>query len=201
MNILQIDGLTALTGSSNVRMSGSKFALPPSFDPTKFASKWVEQGPNVIEAQQPQVLDFANCAADGWQVFKVLKVAPGEVSEPVSADAKPGDEKAEGKRTPQLVPCTRAVGKAIYVLLFRPKALQEAVNILYANQSREIVGREVMGESAAANQSGDHGILTNQDLARFGKNFSDEMPEGYLPKAVPSARKPAEAVELQLAPA
>jgi hypothetical protein len=196
MNIPQVEGLTALAGPANVRMTGSKFSLPPSFDSTKFASKWEEQGPRVIEAQQPQVLAFANCSADGWQVFKVLKVGTGEPADP--AEAKPGD--LEQKRLPQMVPYTRAVGKAVYILMYRPKALQEAVNVLYANQSREIVGREVMGESAAANQSGDPGILTNEDLRKFGKDFSDEMPTGYLPKAVPSARKPAEAVELQLAP-
>lgn len=196
MTLPQVAGLTSLEGPANARMSGSKFALPPSFDATKWASKWVEQGPNVIEAQQPQVLDFANCQADGWAVFKSLKV--GDKSEADLADAKPGDKPKAG---PNMVPYTRAVGKTVYVLLFRPKALQQAVNILYANQSRDMVGREVMGESSAANISGDHGILTNQDLKRFGKNFGDEAPQGYLPKTDPSARKPAEATELHLAPA
>ena len=197
MNIPSVAGLTSLTGPTNVRMSGSKFALPPSFDATKFASKWVEQGPNVIEAQQPQVLDFANCQADGWAVFKVLKVATAEV--PV-VEGEDSEKTEKPKKTPQLIPYTRAVGKAVYVLLFRPKALQQAVNVLYANQSRDIVGREVMGESNSLNAANDPGILTNQDLARFGKNFADEMPDGYLPKTNPSAQKPAEATELQLAP-
>lgn len=209
MEVPNIPGLTKLEGPQMMRMAGSKFALPPSFDARRFASKWVEQGPQVQEAMQPQIIQSANVAADGWQVFKVLKVteakrgtADEKSQEQVEAElaGAKAEESEAPKKKPEFVPCVRAVGKAIYVLMYRPRELQRAVNVLYANQSRELVGKEVMGETNAVNASQDHGVLSNQELMAFKKNFEDEVPKGYLPKADPSAQRPAEAVELNLQP-
>lgn len=202
MNIPQVEGLTALEGPRRSRLAGSKFALPPSFDAKKYASKWVEQGPGVLEAQQSTVLDFAGCEAQGWTVFKVLKVERGITNESEdSADAKTGDnegseiESVKKRKSPQMVPCTRAVGKAVFVLMFRPKNLQLAVNKLYAGQSRQIVNREILGETNAVNEGNDAGILTNADLRKHSRDLGDE-PEGYLPAT--SGQRPKEAVELNI---
>lgn len=205
MQVPLISGLTSLAAGTPGRLQGSRFALPPGFDSKAFASKWVEAGPGVVEAGQPQILAFANCQADGWAVYKVVDPKGKQIeTEPEllvegAAESAKTEEKAPKKARPVMVPFTRVVGKVQYVLMYRPKQLQTAVNQLFANQSRELVGKEVMGESAAANTSGDPGILTNEDLKRFGKNFSDEMPEGYLKPSNPSAPRPADAVELKLA--
>jgi len=208
MKIPQVEGLTMLEGPVQQRMAGSRFALPPSFDSTKYASKWVEQGAGVLEAQQSTVLAFAGCEAQGWVVFKVLKVGDNLTSSPENlAPAKQeGEESSETEidskvdkpkpaRKPTMVPYTRAVGKAVYVLMFRPKALQQAINVLYAGQSREIVHRELIGETSAANTGNDPGIITNADLRKHSRDMGDES-EGYIPPA--RGQTPREAVELNI---
>lgn len=194
-----IEGLTAIeSGSKNTGMQGSKFALPPSFDASKYASKWVEQGPNVIEAQQPTVFVSAGVQAEGWQVFKQLKAGQTIPEPPKEGELPLADAKKPAR--PVMEPVTRVVGKMVFVLLFRPKRLQEVVNIIHANESREIVQREVGGQTNAANTTGDHGILTAADMAQFRRQFPDEVEPGndYL-KTTPLATRPAEAVELNLA--
>lgn len=162
-----VEGLTALeTGTFHRgRLAGSKFALPPGFDANKYASKWVTDGPEVIEASQDQILESAGCKAQGWAVYKTTKTA---------GTGKEGDK-------PSFVPVTRIVGKVTYVLLYRPKALQVAVNKIYADQSRILTGAEVRGETNSANINGDAGVLTNADLARM-QRFNETDPGGsYIP--------------------
>lgn len=191
-DIPQVEGLTMLTGPRRSRMAGSKFALPPGFDSKKFASKWVERGPGVQEAEQPVVLDFANCQAQGWSVFKVTAPAPEVDSEEIEGETEAPKAK---RKLPPRVPFTRAVGKNVYVLMFRPKNLQRAVNTLYANQSRQIVDRELLGHTNSANESQDPGMLTNADLKKHSRDLGDE-PEGYIPAR--QGPKPDEATELQI---
>lgn len=171
-----IEGLTALDpkGSHQGRMAGSKFVLPPNFDANKFASKWEEKGPAVIEAAQEQILESANCKADGWQVYKDIsnKNAPYE----------------------------RVIGKKTFVLLFRPRLLQKAVNAIYADESRRLVNLEVAGETNAVNVAGDPGILTNADLRRFGKHLEPDEGASYLPPNAggqPTRLQEAATIELQ----
>lgn len=196
-----IPGLTALeAGHTQNTLAGSKFALPPGFDSKKWASKWVEQGPNVIEAQQSTVLQSAGVVAEGWQIYKELKT-PKVVETPIVE----GEELplADAKKTPRpaLVPVTRAVGKAIFVLMCRPKQLQQVVNIIHANESREMVQREVGGHTNASNPANDEGILTAADMKRFKRQFPDEQasPEEaeYL-RRTPLATSPQQATELNL---
>lgn len=179
-----IEGLTRIEGPSSGRdrMAGSKFALVPGFDSNRYASAWIEEGPQVQEAMQEVYLESEGVKAQGWQVHKIAKLGK------------------DPKDKPEMVPCTRAIGKAVYVLMFRPKQLQRALNILYANQSRKLVQQELKGETAAANESGDPGIITNADLSRFSKETTDEDGAPYL-KTTPltGARNPQEATELNLA--
>lgn len=184
-----IEGLTRIEGPSGAanRMAGSKFALPPGFDTSKYASAWIEEGPQVQEAMQEVYLESEGVKAQGWQIFKIMK--PKKVS----------DEKDE-KSKPEMVPCTRAIGKAVYVLMYRPKKLQQALNIIYANQSRRLVQQEIRGDTVAANESGDPGIITAAELSKFSKEATDEDGVPYL-KTTPlaGARTPQEATELKLA--
>lgn len=171
-----IEGLTALEGPVAGTVTAHRFSLPAGFDSTRFASKWVEDGPEVMEAAQPQILAIANVKADGWAVYKVL--------DKKATDAQPDlvdDKSAKIPKPPVRVAYTRVVGKKIFVLLFRPKVLQKAVNAIHADTSRILVNQEVRGERATANENGDEGILTNADLQRHGKQFVEDEGASYLP--------------------
>lgn len=192
MNIpSNIEGLSALSaGVAQNPLAGSKFALPPGFDATRFASMWAEEGANVIEMQQPTILASAGVQAAGWQVYKQLKV--------VHNAKKLDDMPPEDRPKPAMERVVRVVGKTTFVLMFRPKALQQAVNIIHANESRAMVSREVEGETNTANESGDRGILTSADMARNKRVFREEDGEGYL-RTTPLSTTPEQAVELNLA--
>lgn len=192
MNLEGIEGLTALdSGTQYNPLAGSKFALPPGFDTKRWASKWVEEGPQVTEAQQPTILQSAGVQAAGWQVYKQAKF-------PTPTPKKEGDPELNLDDTKRKVPIlekvTRAAGKVIYVLMVRPKQLQQVVNVIHANESRTLVSREVAGETNASNVNNDHGIVT----ATNKKVFREEDTEGYL-KTTPLNQTPTQAVELNLA--
>lgn len=167
-----IEGLTALEGPARGNLSSHKFSLPANFPSDKYASKWVEDGPEVQEAQQKQVIAQANVAADGWQVYRMI--APVKIMDDESQEKEPK------KGPPKLIACTRVAGKKVYVLMYRPKALQKAVNDIYANQSRILVNQEVNGEKSAVSE-GDPGILTNADLQKFNRHLGQDEGEQYLP--------------------
>lgn len=196
MKIPNVDGLVSLESTeSHVAHSMGRFAFPPSFDTTRFSGAWVLDGPNVDEMRQDEVLTFANCKAKGWEVFKIL--AQPSLSEEAE---ELGDTKKGQKLPPRRIPCVRAVGKNKYVLMFRPKALQKAVNEVYAAQSRQLVNQEVQGLGSAVNEANDPGILTNKDLAKMSRNFNygeEEDAGTYAPDA-PVPRSPNESVELDI---
>jgi hypothetical protein len=182
-----IEGLTAIDfGQTNARMAGSKFALPATFDSVKYASKWAEEGPEVEEARQEQVISSAGMKAQGWEVFRTIDL---------EATKKLGEK---GDKAPVLVPVKRVVGKKVFILMFRPKALQQAVNKLYANESRERLNREIVGESATVNEAGDPGILTNQDLKRVSRSYDGSDEPRPIPKGGGKLQDPNRASELVL---
>lgn len=165
-----VEGLTFLGDRPRAaKLSPHRFSLPPGFEGHKYASSWVEDGPAVREAMQPETIEHANVRADGWQVYKCLEEKKISVMDDDLSDDK------KSKTPPKLVPYTRVVGKKVFVLMFRPKKLQQALNKIYADVSRDLVNQEVKGETAAANTDGDPGILTNADLRKAGA-FDEEAP-------------------------
>mgnify|MGYP007080184336 CR=1 FL=1 len=165
-------------------MAGSRFSLPATFDSKKFASKWVEDGPEIEEARQPQVIADARVQAAGWEVFKTLNL-----------EAAKNDSGEDAKKSPKLIPVVRVVGKRKFVLMFRPLQLQRAVNQIYSNQSRDRVNREIVGESKVVGD--DPGVLTNQDLQRVSRSYGEDAPTP-IPKGVGSVQDPNRASELAL---
>lgn len=164
----QVEGLTAITGPmSAVQSIGNKFALPSSFDFNKWASKWELDGTGVLEAQQDEILVHTNQKAAGWTVWN----------------------------GPDKKPYTRVVGKQKHILMFRPKALQQAVNTIYGNQSRSLVQGELSGQTNHAMEMEDAGILTNADLRRFEKATGEDEQPGYL-RGVLAIPRPNEANEI-----
>lgn len=184
-----IEGLTALdTHYAPDRMVGSKFALPATFDTKKWASKWVENGPEIEDARQPQIIASANMQAQGWEVFKTLDL------EAVKKDQEDGGK----SKIPKMIPVLRVAGKKTYILMCRPKALQMAVNDLYAKESRDRLNGEIMGETATANETGDSGILTNQDLKRVSRSYGEDDTPTPIPAGGGKTTQPNRASELVL---
>lgn len=179
MNAIEgVEGLTALD-SNEIRnpLANSKFALPPGFPAQHYASKWELEGNAVIEAQQPVILEGAGVKAQGWAVY--MQVVAGQKAPPEEKeDGLPPDPKALPKFVPRRETVKRVVGKNTYVLMFRPKKLQEAVNKIHGNTSRRIVVSELRGETNAANPQGDRGILTNEQLMRAMRRTGGGDPDG-----------------------
>lgn len=173
LDLQGIEGLTPLeVGSTPRNLAGHRFALPHNFPASKLASRWVEDGPEVAEARQDQVLAFANVRARGWQVWE-------------NPDAEKGSKDKYVRRV---------VGKKTFILMFRPKELQNAVGRIYAAESRSFTNAELRGETNRVNDNNDPGILTNQDLRTFSRE--DHQTETLPP--VPINRSPEEAATINL---
>lgn len=184
-----IEGLTALTGPQMGTLAPHKFSLPAGF-PANMSSKWVEDGPAVIEAQQKEILQGAGVAADGWTPYRFVnsektqeqndKVIAkfAEEQEALGADA---DKKAKPKLPPPVRDTyVRTVGKKTFVLMMRPRALQQAINKIHADTSRMLVSQEVRGETARANEANDPGIITNVDLRQMNRIEASDEGEDYI---------------------
>jgi hypothetical protein len=124
------------------------FNLPPTFDTQRYAAEWVLED-QVAFKQQRQTLPQTGYSADGWQVWK-----------------------AETKDKPTVV---AGSGNKKFVLMCRPLGVQKQVNALYGNVSKQLISREVRGETAAGEAVTDSGILTNDRLksAIPGENSGD----------------------------
>ncbi len=203
LNLTGIEGLTKLEGPVRIQNAQSRFALPPGFDATKWASKWVFDGPEIAEAQQDKVLAYANVKAQGWAVWKTKAPYTEEEQETIArinSKDKPTQEdkialnKLESAR--KQIPCTRVVGKQKFVLMYRPKALQQAINRIHAASSRALVNQELLGDTNQANQANDPGILTNHDLRRFSKDITGEEPQ-ILPTTF-AGNRPDDATTIKL---
>lgn len=186
-----IEGLTRLTvGESVNRLAGSKFALPPNFPSNTHASQWVEDGPAVLEAKQFEYLP-GNVKAAGWDVWLQDPNAHKLV--------KDEDDGLSSKNKGKLVPYTRAIGKRVYVLMWRPKALQSAVRKIYADESRRRTGQVLDGDvNPVASSDDPHGLITNSQLNRYGGKERDEGEQYMRPSAGSQPTRLHEAKELQL---
>ena len=128
-------GLQQLKGPAGAPDAGI-FNLPPGFDSQKHAAEWVEEG-KVPFKQQRQSIPGANVSADGWSVYK------GEKN--------------------KLVTTTNGAGKR-FVLMVRPKQLQNDVNALCGNIGKEYLKREIRGETVAGAPLQDPGMLPESRL-------------------------------------
>lgn len=184
-NVGGVEGLTRLSvGEAVSRLSGSKFALPPHFPSRHYASKWVEEGPAVLEAQQFEYLPGA-VKAKGWDVWL--------------QDSNTGKVTEEKKAPTKLVSFTRVVGKRTYVLMCRPKALQTAVRGIYADQSRQRTGQVINGEvNPVANAEDPNGIITEHQLNRYAGRERDEGENYMKPSAGSQPTRLHVAGELEL---
>lgn len=137
-----IPGITTIAGPSRGPNAGY-FNLPPEFDQKKFVSQWSKKGSEVEQAQQVQPIMGTNYGADGWTVWKYPQ----------------GHEQAG--RLKEVV-----LKSGTYVLMFRPRPLQEAVNAICGNVSKRHLLSEQRGETLAGKPIPDPGILTDEQIKR-----------------------------------
>lgn len=123
--------------STNVNLGA--FQLPHEFDQEILTGKWVKDEENAIrESQRDEVIQSEGVEVDGWNVWK----------------------DAQGKS------CVVSVASGKYVLMFRPKSLQKAINVLHGNASRRRIIHEHEGRTVAG-EGGKDGILTDEQLNKF----------------------------------
>jgi hypothetical protein len=134
--------------------SAGIFQLPKEFDTTKYAAQWTKQGSEVDAAQSPQPILGTNYGSVGWKVWQY-----------------PSEHKLKGQLAK--VP----VKNGTYVLMFRPRSVQDSVNAIYGNVSKQHLIREQSGESIAGQLVTDPGILTD-DRIRQATGITEFGGEG-----------------------
>jgi hypothetical protein len=114
------------------------FALPKEFDTKLYAAEWAKKGADVDAKRGPQPIVGTNFGAVGWKPWLY-----------------PEDSKLKGR------PCEVAVKNGTYVLLCRPRGVQNDVNAIYGNVSKQHLIREQQGESIAGQPVRDPGMLSD----------------------------------------
>ncbi len=113
---------TLLTRPNAATGGMGPFTLPAEFDSEEFASCYKEEGPDVLQAQQPQPLDGLPLMAPGWHVWHDKQKQTHKVT-------------SGGKK---------------YVLMYRPQEVQREVNAAYGELSRaRKENREALADTAA----------------------------------------------------
>lgn len=147
------------------------FNLPPGFDTKKWAVEWVEES-QVVFKQQRQPIIGTGKSADGWTIYHP----------PVP----------EGETAPKRRDAIKVVnGKSkTFVLMVRPKLIQDQVNALYGNLSKSRISREIKGETVAGQAIEDSGMLPEQRLRETGEGGTFEEGDTKL-NAIPSGEPSA----------
>jgi len=128
-----------------------QFNLPPSFDRSALAAKWVQKGREVEQARVRQTLiGEPNVSADGWDVFKV-----------------------DGK------PYTTVTAKAEWVLMSRSREVQDSVNAVYGNVGTKRMLAEKQTGAVSKSETRATGMLSDDALTQAGlREHRDEQNDG-----------------------
>lgn len=123
-------------GGDVMRQQGSGLLTPPAdFDLSRFAAKWAKEGNEVAVAMQEQRVQGTEYTAPGWQPWK--------------------DKDGKQYRV--------SLGDGSYILMFRPKEIQQAVQEAYGELSRKRLIAEGIGETVGG-ATPQKWLVTNQDL-------------------------------------
>lgn len=106
-------------GTNGVGPDAGMFTLPPEFDQKLYSAEWVDEGMVEMKKQRQHLPQTGGLTADGWEPFK-------KAGKPVFVTISKGRK---------------------FFLMFRPKALQDQVNAAYGNVSKELLRREIRGET------------------------------------------------------
>lgn len=132
---------------------GGPLALPQGFDTKAHAAGWFKEGPSAEAATQRQFLTGTQrVTADGYVVWK----------------DSPGDP-TKGK------PYKVTLQSGVYVLMYRPRDIQNAVNAIFGNVGKEMLAQERRGETLGGIPV-QPGMLNEERLAKtIGREaLSDE---------------------------
>jgi len=159
-----VEGITPLMGPRGA--NAGIFQLPPSFDRRLHSAQWAEVGVEAEFLQQPQILHGLNLQAVGWQIWK---------------DPATGNERKVTTRG------AKGQGSQ-YVLMFRPRTVQEEVNALYGDKSKASIYKTRTGEMTPAVEGikpVTSGMLGEEELRKMDGELEDPIiaPE-------PSAKSP-----------
>lgn len=144
-----ISGIQSLSGPADLNRLRGKLDLPKGFPILRYAGKWVKKGTGVDKARQPQILTGVGMVAEGWQPYK--------------------DSKKQLH--------VRTLDSGTYVLMIRPRAIQNAVNKLFGNVSKKRMAMEANGQTVAGEQNLDYGVLDTQKLNQIAAFRQDGMDE------------------------
>lgn len=149
--------------SLQIDNQGGKFALPPEFDRTKWASAYYLEGNESLAMQQPQVLQGTDLIADGWAVWKYPEERIISVPDEESGGMKEDIEKHPSAGQPHRVHGLKP--GEVWLLHCRPLEVQDDVNRVYGEQSREQMIREIQGDTFTQDEGmSPSGMLTNRML-------------------------------------
>lgn len=123
--------------------SAGIFTLPTEFNSKDYAAQWAPKGNGVDAMKAPQPIIGTNYGACGWSVWQYPK------------------EHRLGNRPAEVV-----TKSGPYILMFRPKSVQDDVNAIYGNLSKTHLIREQSGESIAGQTVTDHGILSDERIKK-----------------------------------
>lgn len=150
------------------------FTLPSEFDTKQFASKWVKRGAaaDAVIGQREHIVG-TDFTADPWEVWKDGK------NKPFSNKARDGE----------------------YVLLCRPRQIQDEVNAIYGNVGKQRQLAEKRGETAGGVQVVDSGFLGDERLSQvIGREGAAQDGEVILNKVTPVRRVTTPVIQLNSNP-
>lgn len=140
------------------KANGGLLTLPQQFDRKKFAAKWCKEGLEAESQQQEQPIGN-KLLVMGWAIWK----SAGQV-------------------------CRRILGNGRYILMCRPRFLQDAVNAECGNLSRE----RIIGEHKGANRDTPEGeSLPTGMLTTAQLNALEPNPEAAQELKLPFNKIPA----------
>lgn len=144
------------------------FNLPPEFDKDNYVAEWVKKGSDVDAKKLAQPIVGTNYASQGWTVW-----------------THPQGHRLAGR--PAEVPTSKS---GVYILMYRPRKIQEQVNALYGNVSKQHLIREQSGQSIAGQIVSDPGMLSDERIKQATgiTEFGGEDLQVQM-NSVPLARK------------
>lgn len=148
-------GIEFMSGPTQ-EVSAGIFSLPTEFDREKHAAQWSKVGADANKAIERQHLIGTKLTADGWSIYK-------------------DQEKKVVKRQ---------AANGEYVLMFRPKEIQNAVNAIYGNVGLERMAQEKVGQTTGGVPITDPGLLNEATILKAtGEQITD--PERITFNKVP----------------
>lgn len=156
---------------------GGKLALPREFDTKQFAAAWYMKGNEVESKRGKQPLLGTKYSAPGWEVWNFPEERPtGKMDE---KSGKPVMEKhPNAGKTHEVTLAGKEAGT--YVLMYRSADIQEQVNQVYGQLSRERLVGEVRGQTLTlAGSPETSGMLTDDQLSQLiGAEAQNEGRDG-----------------------